>query len=69
VVHQLLKHNKVFDLLVVPGADHPAARGDQYAAYGDRKREDFFVQHLYHITPPSWNNSGTQTADAAADQQ
>jgi dipeptidyl aminopeptidase/acylaminoacyl peptidase len=70
VVHQLLKHNKVFDLLVVPGADHPAARGDQYAAYGDRKREDFFVQHLYHITPPSWNNGGTQTAaDAGAGQQ
>jgi dipeptidyl aminopeptidase/acylaminoacyl peptidase len=26
VVHQLMKHNKDFDLLVVPGADHPAAR-------------------------------------------
>ncbi len=55
VVHQLLKHNKNFDLLVVPGANHPAARGDQYAAYGDHKRFDFFVQHLLGVTPPSWN--------------
>jgi len=55
VVHQLMKHNKNFDLLVVPGANHPAARGDQYAAYGDHKRYDFFVQHLMGILPPSWN--------------
>jgi dipeptidyl aminopeptidase/acylaminoacyl peptidase len=61
VVHQLLKHNKNFDLLVVPGANHPAARGDQYAAYGDHKRYDFFVQHLMGVIPPSWNHTG-QTA-------
>jgi dipeptidyl aminopeptidase/acylaminoacyl peptidase len=57
VVHQLLKHNKNFDLLVVPGANHPAARGDQYAAYGDHKRYDFFVQHLMGVIPPSWNHT------------
>jgi len=57
VVHQLMKHNKNFDLLVVPGANHPAARGDQYAAYGDHKRFDFFVQHLLGVTPPSWNHT------------
>ncbi len=57
VVHQLLKHNKNFDLLVVPGANHPAARGDQYTAYGDHKRFDFFVQHLLGVTPPPWNRS------------
>src|SRR5207237_7812526 len=28
VVHQLLKHNKDFDLLVVPGANHTAASAD-----------------------------------------
>ena len=59
VVHQLLKHNKNFDLLVVPGANHPAARGDQYAAYGDHKRYDFFVQHLLGMTPPAWNRMST----------
>ncbi len=62
VVHQLLKHNKNFDLLVVPGADHPAARDDQYAAYGDHKRFDFFVQHLLEVTPPAWNRSNAEPA-------
>src|SRR5882672_6218741 len=52
VAHQLLKHNKDFDLLVVPGANHPAARGDQYAEYGDHKRYDFFVRHLLGMMPP-----------------
>lgn len=55
VVKQLIKHNKDFDLLVVPGANHGAARGDQYAAYGDHKRYDFFVRHLLDTNPPRWN--------------
>ena len=56
VVHRLIKHNKNFDLLLVPGANHGAARGDQYGAYGDRKRFDFFVRHLLRVTPPTWNH-------------
>lgn len=63
VVHQLLKHNKDFDLLVVPGANHPAARGDQYAAYGDHKRYDFFVRHLLGVRPPSWNQASSSTTN------
>jgi dipeptidyl aminopeptidase/acylaminoacyl peptidase len=55
VVSQLIKHNKDFDLLVVPGANHGAARGDRYAAYGDHKRYDFFVRHLLGVKPPPWN--------------
>ena len=62
VVSQLIKHNKNFDLLVVPGADHPAARGDQYAPYGDHKRFDFFVQHLWNKMPPAWNMTPTEAA-------
>jgi hypothetical protein len=53
----LMKHNKSFDLLVVPGANHPAARGDQYTAYGDHERFDFFVTHLLGVTPPAWNKA------------
>ncbi|HET9400068.1 MAG TPA: prolyl oligopeptidase family serine peptidase [Candidatus Acidoferrales bacterium] len=68
VVSQLMKHNKNFDLLVVPGADHPAARGDKYAAYGDHKRFDFFVQHLWGKTPPSWNQAPAAAATEAAQQ-
>ncbi|HKR13905.1 MAG TPA: prolyl oligopeptidase family serine peptidase, partial [Pyrinomonadaceae bacterium] len=57
VVSKLIKHNKNFDLLVVPGANHGAARGDRYAAYGDHKRYDFFVRHLLGVKPPPWNQS------------
>ena len=55
VVKALVQANKVFDLLVIPGANHPAGRSDQYAAYGERKRFDFFVQHLLGQRPPDWN--------------
>ncbi len=63
VVNQLIKHNKDFDLLVVPGANHPAGRGnDPTAPYGDHKRFDFFVQHLLGVTPPPWNSTAAKPA-------
>ena len=63
VVNQLIRHNKNFDLLVVPGANHPAGRGnDPTAPYGDHKRFDFFVQRLLGVTPPSWNRPATTTS-------
>jgi dipeptidyl aminopeptidase/acylaminoacyl peptidase len=65
VVNQLIKHNKTFDLLVVPGANHPAGRGnDPTAPYGDHKRFDFFVQHLLGVTPPAWNRAVTPSTEA-----
>lgn len=64
VVNQLIKHNKNVDLLVVPGANHPAGRGnDPTAPYGDHKRFDFFVQHLLGMTPPPWNRTSTMSTD------
>jgi dipeptidyl aminopeptidase/acylaminoacyl peptidase len=66
VVHRLIKANKNFDLLVVPGANHGAARGDRYAAYGSHKQYDFFVRHLLGINPPPWNNvSATSSIQSA----
>jgi dipeptidyl aminopeptidase/acylaminoacyl peptidase len=66
VVNQLIKHGKNFDLLVVPGANHPAGRGnDPTAPYGDHKRFDFFVQHLLGVTPPPWNRPTTTPTDAS----
>ena len=49
VVNQLIKHNKNFELLVVPGMDHGPG-----GAYGDHKRYDFFVEHLLGVHAPSW---------------
>jgi hypothetical protein len=49
VVNQLIKHNKDFDLLVIPGAGHGNG-----GAYGDHKRYDFFARHLLGVTPPDW---------------
>ena len=50
VVNQLVKANKDFELVVIPGADHTNG-----GAYGDHKRFDFFVRHLQHREPPAWN--------------
>jgi dipeptidyl aminopeptidase/acylaminoacyl peptidase len=43
VVNALIKANKDFELLIVPGAGHGA--GD--SPYGRRRRDDFFVRHLH----------------------
>jgi dipeptidyl aminopeptidase/acylaminoacyl peptidase len=50
VVNALIKANKVFDLLVIPGAGHGMG-----GVYGERKRDDFFVRHLLGVEPPNWN--------------
>jgi dipeptidyl aminopeptidase/acylaminoacyl peptidase len=50
VVNALIKANKTFDLLVIPGAGHGPG-----GTYGERKRNDFFVRHLLGVEPPDWN--------------
>lgn len=50
VVDALIKANKDFDYLFVPGMRHSSG-GD----YGEHKRRDFFVKHLLGIDPPEWN--------------
>ena len=50
VVNALIKADKDFDLLVVPGADHGIGESP-YAA----RRKDFFVRHLLGLTPPDRN--------------
>ena len=52
VVNALIKHQKTFDLLVIPGANHGNG-----GVYGDRKRYDFFVHHLLAVEPPDWNRN------------
>ncbi|HXE31577.1 MAG TPA: DPP IV N-terminal domain-containing protein [Terriglobales bacterium] len=55
VVNQLIKHNKRFDLLEVPGGGHGAG-----GAYYQHLLEDFFVHNLMHVEPPVWNTSETE---------
>jgi len=50
VVNALIKANKTFDLIVLPGQGHSPG-----GEYGERKRFDFFVHHLLGIEPPDWN--------------
>jgi dipeptidyl aminopeptidase/acylaminoacyl peptidase len=60
VVNQLIKNNKNFDLLVIPGAGHGAG-----GAYGEHKRYDFFVRHLLGITPPPWKDGSPRPGGPA----
>jgi dipeptidyl aminopeptidase/acylaminoacyl peptidase len=50
VVNALIKANKTFGLLVLPGQNHTGG-GD----YGERTRRDFFVKNLLGLEPPDWN--------------
>ena len=51
VADALIKANKPFELVVVPGAHHTVGE-----AYGEHKRFDFFVKHLLGVEPPAWKN-------------
>jgi dipeptidyl aminopeptidase/acylaminoacyl peptidase len=61
VVNALIKADKTFDLLVIPGAGHGAG-----GAYGERKRNDFFVHHLLGVEPPDWNKAEKRQNQQAA---
>ncbi len=50
VVDALVKANKDFDLIVVPGMGHSDG-----GSYGRRRMQDFFVKHLHGIEPPDRN--------------
>lgn len=54
VANALIKANKDFELVVIPGAHH-TMRED----FGEHKRYDFFVRHLMGVTPPSWDKVKT----------
>jgi dipeptidyl aminopeptidase/acylaminoacyl peptidase len=49
VVDALVKADKDFELLVMPGVGHGAAD----TPYGRRRLEDFFVRHLLGVEPRS----------------
>ena len=47
VANALIKANKDFDLIIIPGAGHGAGE----SPYGARRRADFFVRHLLGVEP------------------
>lgn len=55
VADRLIKANKDFDLLVVPGGDH-----------GRRRLLDFFIRWMQRAPTPDWNRSPASTAPQAA---
>jgi putative intracellular protease/amidase len=59
VVNALIKADKKYDLLFVPGGGHGAG-----GAYGQRLLCDFFVHHLLVVEPPLWNKTETKSASA-----
>jgi dipeptidyl aminopeptidase/acylaminoacyl peptidase len=50
VANALIKANKEFELVVLPGLNHTSG-----GKYGDRKRKDFFVRNLLGYETPEWN--------------
>ncbi|MFD2934252.1 S9 family peptidase [Spirosoma flavum] len=52
VADALIKANKDFDLVVLPGVGHSSG-----GEYGERKRRDFFVKHLLGVDPPAWTKN------------
>ena len=50
LVNALIKANKEFELVIIPGTDHTLGED-----YGEHKRYDFFVRNLLAVDPPKWN--------------
>lgn len=51
VADALIKANKEFELVVLPGVAH--TMGEKY---GEHKRFDFFVRNLLKVNPPCWDS-------------
>ena len=50
VVNALIKANKDFEFILIPGAHHTMGE-----SFGEHKRYDFFVKNLLGVDPPAWN--------------
>jgi prolyl oligopeptidase PreP (S9A serine peptidase family) len=57
VINALVKADKQYDFLFLPGAGHGSG-----GAYGSRVRNDYFVRHLLGVAPPDWNAITTSGA-------
>ncbi len=64
LVDALIKAEKEFQLLVLPGFDHTAG-----GPYGERRRRDFFVKNLLGVEPPDWNGQGAVSPEPSSPKQ
>lgn len=61
LVDALIRAEKDFDLLIVPGGEHSVGRSSGPIRYVQRRQFDFFIRHLQGVTTPDWNrHSATQ---------
>jgi hypothetical protein len=61
VVDALVKANKHFDMLYIPGQNHGVG-----VLANQHYRDDYFVHNLLGVEPPDWNRVtlGAETATA-----
>ena len=55
LVNALIKADKDFDLLIVPGGEHTVGRSTGPIRYVQRRQFDFFLRHLKGQPTPDWN--------------
>lgn len=57
LVDALIKADKDFDLLEIPGGEHSAGRSTGPIRYAQRRQFDFFIRYLQGNPVPNWNRS------------
>ena len=65
MVNALIKADKNFDLLVVPGVDHDAGRNLGPVRYASRRQFDFFRRTLQDRRSPDWNAKAAEAPQQA----
>lgn len=57
LVDALIRAEKDFDLLIVPGGEHNVGRSGGPIRYVQRRQFDFFIRHLQGAATPDWNQA------------
>ena len=55
VADALIRADKDFELLMMPGAGHAVGRWSEPFDYVQRRHYDFFIRHLQGRATPRWN--------------
>ncbi|KKO45626.1 peptidase S9 [Arsukibacterium ikkense] len=63
LVDALIRADKDFDLLLVPGGEHSVGRSSGPIRYIQRRQFDFFLRHLQQVATPDWNRPDVKRPD------